>query len=368
MPQAWSSRTLISLGANLGDAERTIASAARSMIQCFGRQSISFSRLYKTAAVGGPAGQEDFFNAVAIIQSNYTAFEVWQFLHQTEQTLGRHRLKRWEARRIDLDVLLHESRTDSLGPLLPQVVWTPTFKVPHPRMTMRTFVLTPACDVSPDWIEPVTKQSLKELSARLDRITSQSRLPTLLLSCDCLSAIEALTKSLQRSIPSLSLRRDPDPTILRDGKPWIVIGMVPKLAPNNKKSRANSELSDYATASYQAICECLTKRIRQSRQTHSTVHSQIQFDHWMHVCQSPDPSISHWEDFCRPWADALGMTGRHESSLFDHQESKFGLSESGLLEVPPYLLAADDIDWAAHELIAATEAMSCPIQPCGVIS
>jgi 2-amino-4-hydroxy-6-hydroxymethyldihydropteridine diphosphokinase len=363
MPQAWSSRTLVSLGANLGDAERTLYSAARSMIQCFGRESISFSKLYKTAAVGGPAGQEDFFNAVAIIHSSHTAFELWQFLHQTEQTLGRHRLKRWEARRIDLDVLAHESRTDSQSPLLPEVVWTPTFKVPHPRMTMRTFVLTPACDVSPDWIEPVTRQSLQNLSARLDRIASQSRLPTLLLSCDSSSVIEALIQSLQRSIPSLSLTRDPNPVIFRDGKPWIVIGLVPNLAPNNK-SRANSELAESATASYRAIRECLTTCILQSRK----IHSQIQFDHWMHVCRSPDPSISHWEDYCRPWADALGMTGRHEASLFDHQETQFNLSDSALLKVPPYLLAADDIDWAAHELIAATEAMSCPIQPCGVIS
>lgn len=342
------------------------------MIQCFGRESISFSRLYKTAAVGGPSGQEDFFNAVALIQSNYTAFEVWQFLNKTEQTLGRHRFKRWEARRIDLDVLLHESRTDSQSPLLPEVVWTPTFKVPHPRMTMRTFVLTPACDVSPDWIEPVTRQSLNELSARLDRITFQGRLPTVLLSCDSSSVIEALIQSLRRSIPSLSLTRDPDPIIFRDGQPWIVIGLVPKLAPNIK-ARANSPFADSATASYQAICECLTKRIRQSRQIHSSIHPRIQFDHWMHVCQSPDPSISHWEDFCRTWADALGMTERLESSLFDHQKSefdlsKFDLSGSDLLKVPPYLLAADDIDWAAHELIAATEAMSCPIQPYGVIS
>lgn len=368
MPQAWSSRTLVSLGANLGDAERTIHSAARSMIQCFGRESISFSRLYKTAAVGGPVGQEDFFNAVAVIRSNHTAFEVWQFLHQTEQALGRHRLKRWEARRIDLDVLLHESRTDRESLLLPEVVWTPTFKVPHPRMTMRTFVLTPACDVSPGWIEPVTKQSLKELSARLDSIACQGRLPTILLSCDSSAVIEVLIESLQKSIPSLRVERDPDPIIFRDGKPWIVVGLVPKLASNNDKSRANSERAGSSAASYQTICECLTRRIRQSKQIHSPVHPLIQYDHWMHVCQSPDPSISHWEDFCRPWADALGMTGRAEPSLFDHQESEFVLSESGLLKVPPYLLAADDIDWAAHELIAATEAMSCPIQPCGVIS
>jgi 2-amino-4-hydroxy-6-hydroxymethyldihydropteridine diphosphokinase len=365
MPQAWSSRTLISLGANLGDAQRTIESAAQSMIHCFGRESISFSRLYKTAAVGGPAGQEDFFNAVAIIHSNNTAFEIWQFLHQTEQALGRHRLKRWEARRIDLDVLLHESRIDSQSQLVPEVVWTPTFKVPHPRMTMRTFVLTPACDVAPDWIEPVTNQSLQDLSARLDRIALESRLPTVLLSCDSLDTMEALIRSLQRSVSSLSVARFSEPTVFRDGQPWIVGCVVPKLTPSNTHARLwPDEAANALAAAYEAIRDCIVSRIRQSEKNHPS----IQFDHWMHVCQSPDSSISHWEDFCRPWADALRMTGQHEVTSGSRQESKIGLSDAKLFKMPPYLLAADDIDWAAHELIAATEAMSCPIQPCGVIS
>ncbi len=364
MPQAWSSRTLISLGANLGDAQRTVESAAQAMIQCFGRESISFSRLYKTAAVGGPAGQEDFFNAVAVIHSNHTAFEVWQFLHQTEQALGRHRMKRWEARRIDLDVLLHERREDSQSPLVPEVVWTPTFKVPHPRMTMRTFVLTPACDVAPDWIEPVTKQSLQKLSERLDRIAFQSRLPTILLSYDSLATMETLIRSLQSSVSSLSISRCPEPTILRDGHPWIVGCLVPRLTPGNNQLRPTlNESANAVAASYEAIRDCLVSRIRKSEE----IHPSIQFDHWMHVCQSPDPSISHWEDFCRPWADALRMTGQQATSG-SRQESKIGLSDDDLFNVPPYLLAADDVDWAAHELIAATEAMSCPIQPCGVIS
>jgi len=355
MPQAWSSRTLVSLGANLGDAQRTIDSAAQSMIQAFGRDSLSFSRLYKTAAVGGPAGQEDFFNAVAIIESNRTAFEIWQFLHQTEQTLGRHRLKRWEARRIDLDVLLHESRIDKQGPLLPEVVWTPTFKVPHPRMTMRTFVLTPACDISPDWTEPVTGQSLKDLSARLDRIASERRLPTILLSCES-STIEMLIQSLQRSVSEVSVKRDPDPTIFRDGQPWIVACQVPKLSLNKSDGSTRS-----LAATYQPIHHAIKSRIQQARSMHSPLHSSIQFDHWMHVCQSPDPSISHWEDFCRPWADALGMTGRLAgNALPGKYHDRFFLDTP-----PPYLLAADDIDWAAHEIVAATEAMSCRIQPCG---
>jgi 2-amino-4-hydroxy-6-hydroxymethyldihydropteridine diphosphokinase len=351
MPRAWSSRTLVSLGANLGDAKQTIENAAQSMIRHFGRGTLSFSRLYRTAAVGGPAGQDDFFNAVAIIESNQTAFEILQFLQQTEQALGRHRLKRWEARRIDLDVLLHEDWSEKHGSWRQDVIWTPTFKVPHPRMTMRTFVLKPACDIAPDWVEPVTGQSLKFLSDRLDEIASQRRLPTVLLSCNAPSMIESLARAIIESVPQVSFTSDVAPVILRDGQPWIVFCIVPRLSPGriDEMSCSNNEKREAVHAS-------LVSQIRQIESSHAS----LQFDHWMHACHSPDPSISHWEDFCRPWADALGMTGRIPGKNLAEQVRQAGF----LRNAPPYLLAADDVAWAAHEIAAATEAMSCAIQPC----
>jgi len=319
----------------------------------FGRDAVSFSRLYNTAAVGGPIGQEDFHNAVAVIHSNETAYGVWQFLHKTEQALGRHRQKRWEARRIDLDVLLHETALVTPSHYSKEIhsqeiVWTPTFKVPHPRMTMRTFVLSPACDIAGDWVEPVTGQSLHKLSARLDRLASNKRLPTILLTCDSNDTVQSLMNSLRRSEHDLYIEDEQQPRVIRQDQLWILVCMVPRI-------QSSGATSDH----YHAVSQAIGVRIAPYQNSLSSAG----FDQWMHVCRSPDPSISHWEDFSRPWADSFGMTNRQEGQLLLRT---FG-DLAPLRNTPPYLLAADDFDWAAHELFAATEAMTCPIQPCGTI-
>jgi hypothetical protein len=54
------------------------------------------------------------------------------------------------------------------------------------------------------------------------------------------------------------------------------------------------------------------------------------------------------------------MTGRIPGKNLAEQVRQAGF----LRNAPPYLLAADDVAWAAHEIAAATEAMSCAIQPC----
>jgi hypothetical protein len=48
-----------------------------------------------------------------------------------------------------------------------QRIWTPHLKIPHPRMCMRTFVVLPAFEIVPDWIEPVTGWSISMLKDHL---------------------------------------------------------------------------------------------------------------------------------------------------------------------------------------------------------
>ena len=154
--------TLISLGANLGNVRESMAAAKRLLDDAFGSRNLRFSHLYRTPPVGGPAGQGDFLNAVASIETNRSVWEVWETIKQVETNLGRQRQFRWEARRIDIDLLLYGQ----------QRIWTPHLKVPHPRMCMRTFVLKPADEIVPDWIDPVTHWTIHELNAHLERSKS----------------------------------------------------------------------------------------------------------------------------------------------------------------------------------------------------
>lgn len=150
---------LISFGANIGNALETIQLAANLLRKRVVQNDSNFriSRYFRTPPVGGPAGQPPFVNAVAAIETQLTAYEVWNAIRAVEEELGRKRNLRWEARRIDLDVLLYEDLR----------VWSSQLKIPHPRMCMRRFILLPAMDVAANWIDPVTELSLRQLAEAL---------------------------------------------------------------------------------------------------------------------------------------------------------------------------------------------------------
>lgn len=161
------SRCLISFGANLGDAKSTVQFAARMLQQSLpAGDRIQLSRLYETPPVGGPPGQSAFVNAVAALTTSLSVWDVWHIIRQVEQSLGRQRQRRWEARQIDLDILLFDDAK----------IWTPHLKVPHPRMCMRRFIIVPCLDVAADWLDPVTGKKLFELAAWLESTTQRSLL------------------------------------------------------------------------------------------------------------------------------------------------------------------------------------------------
>jgi 2-amino-4-hydroxy-6-hydroxymethyldihydropteridine diphosphokinase len=62
-----------------------------------------------------------------------------------EKDMGRVRRKKWDARVIDLDILLFGS----------QIIKTPDLVVPHPLMHLRRFVLTPLLQIAPELVHPV---------------------------------------------------------------------------------------------------------------------------------------------------------------------------------------------------------------------
>jgi hypothetical protein len=65
--------------------------------------------------------------------------------------------RRWDARTIDLDLLLYD-----------QTVWqSPELVVPHPRIAWREFVLQPAAEVAGDWRHPQIGWTLGELLRHL---------------------------------------------------------------------------------------------------------------------------------------------------------------------------------------------------------
>lgn len=145
----------VALGANLGDAARTLRDALQTLDRAPGLQLIKASSLYRTAPIdsSGP----DYLNAVAEIGTTLSAPGLLMELQGIERDFGRERPYRNAPRTLDLDLLLYGSaRIDS-----------PALTVPHPRMWQRAFVLVPLVEIAPTLVSELA------LSAVLDQTISR---------------------------------------------------------------------------------------------------------------------------------------------------------------------------------------------------
>lgn len=149
-------RALIGLGANLGDRAQTLGHAVARLGELAG-PVVSRSRWYESPAVGGPAGQPAYLNGALVVETSLEPLVLLDALQAIELELGRARLLRWDARTIDLDLLLYDDlRID-----------TPRLSVPHPRFAVRRFVLEPAREVAPAMIDPATGWTVERLFEHL---------------------------------------------------------------------------------------------------------------------------------------------------------------------------------------------------------
>lgn len=156
-PIALMADALIALGANLGDCRATITGAFRALTKIPQVQLVRRSTLHQTAPIGGPAGQGDFLNAAALVRTSLTAEELLLKLHAVEAEANRTRVVRWQARTLDLDLLLYDQ----------QIISGDDLQVPHPRMSFRRFVLEPATEVAPWLLHPTSGWTLGALLQHL---------------------------------------------------------------------------------------------------------------------------------------------------------------------------------------------------------
>src|SRR5207302_3746959 len=183
-------RAAIALGSNLDDRLANLQ-RARDQIRALDgvTEPTVQSAVYETSPVDCEPGAENFYNAVIEIGFEKSADALFEALQKIEDALGRERIKpsiqssppgrggprprvSWESgreavrgtpgkgnvsRTIDLDLLYFgsERRADA------------QLQLPHPRMTERTFVLQPLCDIAPDLRLPGQTKNVGELLAQL---------------------------------------------------------------------------------------------------------------------------------------------------------------------------------------------------------
>lgn len=156
---------LIALGANLGERAETLDAAIASLQAAPEVHAVHPSRWIETAPVGGPVGQGGFLNGAAVVETTRSPESLHALLHEIEAQVGRVRRIRWDARVLDLDLLLYDAAVFQDG----AVIQTEQLTLPHPRMAFRRFVLEPAAEVAGPMVHPTIGLSVSELLENLNR-------------------------------------------------------------------------------------------------------------------------------------------------------------------------------------------------------
>lgn len=157
-------QAFIGLGANLNEPKQQLEKALAA-INLHQQMSLVESSSFYQSVPMGPQNQEDFINAVALIQTEMPAPELLSVLQTIEQEQGRIRKdERWGPRTLDLDLLLYQDQQINL----PQLI------VPHYGLKHRNFVILPLYEIAPELILPdgtsieslaasISKQGIKKL-------------------------------------------------------------------------------------------------------------------------------------------------------------------------------------------------------------
>ena len=157
---------LIAFGSNQGDSLQVFQASIDALQRIAGITVVSHSEPIWTAPVTGrqanpaqpTAAQTPYLNAVIRIHTRLNPTELHLQSSAIEHQFGRIRTGRWQARTIDLDLLL-------LGDHIVDTRW---LKLPHPRMSFRRFVLEPAAEIAADLRHPTSQCSIADLLNRIN--------------------------------------------------------------------------------------------------------------------------------------------------------------------------------------------------------
>lgn len=137
-----STPVLLSLGSNQGDRAHHLRVALHRLGSVV--RLVRVSSIWKSEPVGCPAGSPAFFNLVAAGLTSLPAERLLIETMRIEKSMGRVRAQRNAPRPIDIDLIFVGGR----------VLRTGSLTLPHPRFSVREFVLAPIRELGLSWVDP----------------------------------------------------------------------------------------------------------------------------------------------------------------------------------------------------------------------
>lgn len=148
---------LLSIGANLGDREKSIKFAVDLLRENNLISDIKLSSFYESEPVG--ITEQPWFLNVAL--SGYTLLSPYELLFiakSIEYLSGRKKRKHWHERELDIDIIFYGNVTFESNKLT----------IPHKYFKYRKFVLLPALEIDGKFTVPNSNVTFKQLLEQCD--------------------------------------------------------------------------------------------------------------------------------------------------------------------------------------------------------
>ena len=142
----------LSLGTNMDNRSANLKSAISSLPPQLDVKKKS--HVYETPP-WGYTEQDKFLNQVVMAKTYLEPEPLMKHIKRLEVALGRKATFRYGPRLIDIDILFYDDL----------ILETPSLTIPHPHLHERGFVLVPLMDIAPDFVHPVKKKSVREMTA-----------------------------------------------------------------------------------------------------------------------------------------------------------------------------------------------------------
>ena len=141
----------LGLWSNLGDRNEFLSMACK-LLRSEAIREFRSSSIYESEPLL-KMPQPKYFNMVVCGLTVLSPQELLKKCQQIEISLGRVHRERWGCREIDIDILSFGSR----------IIDNDNLVIPHPEIENRSFVLMPMLELSPEWLHPETRITIKEL-------------------------------------------------------------------------------------------------------------------------------------------------------------------------------------------------------------